>query len=167
MSSSPPIPSNVKLKFTFLHNTERKMRKLFASIMDDYCRRFGVGVTTGRVTALFSGVGEMGDRDFSGVTFEGNGRYLVSVYDPALDQDSDPSEHHYVAWAFVTSLCHEMVHVMQGITGRIPKIEGFPPMSDEPDELYFFDPFEIEARILEGFYAAMFGEELRHHIESE
>jgi len=143
------------------------MKRLFKNILNDYCKRFNVQVTSDPILAIFSGVGEMSDRGFSGVTFEGNRRYLVSVYDPSLDQESDPSEHRYVSWSFVTSLCHEMVHILQSITKRFPKIDGFEPTSEDPEENYFFDPFEIEARILEGYYADMFGQELRHHIESE
>ncbi len=66
-----------------------------------------------------------------------------------------------VAVKFVEVLCHEMVHVMQTVCERDVK-ETYGVLHDGADEgeSYFFDPYEIEARLLESFYAHSFGKNL-------
>lgn len=168
MYSSKKIPRNVKLSLGFLHSTEKIIRDLFANILHDYCSRFNVEVTKNKVVVVIAGVSDYDDGSV-GVTYEGNNRYLAHVYDPCLDQGEDTvSNHRLVTWSFITALCHEIVHVMQHLTGRKPEFETYPAKdSEDPEELYFFEPSEIEARILEGFYAAKFGVPLRNHSESE
>ena len=167
MSSYKKLPRNIKLQLSFLHSTDKLIRTLFTNILWDYCERFDVEPTSEKVTVVVAGIGDM-DESFVGVTYEGNNRYAVHVYDPSLDQDEDTiSNHRLVAWSFVTTLCHEFVHVAQHLTGREPEPNSFVKDNEDPEEQYFFDPFEVEARILEGFYAARFGLPLRNHSESE
>lgn len=168
MSSSNKIPRNIKLQLGFLHKTDKIIKQLFADILNDYTKRFDVKVTEDKVTIVIVGVSEISNNAFMGATFEGNDRYVIHVYDPSLDQESEPSDHRLVLWAFITTMCHEMVHVMQTLTGRQPKFRSYPAKdSEDPNEKYFFDPYEVEARILEGFYATKFGEPLRNYSESE
>jgi hypothetical protein len=99
-----------------------------------------------------------------GVTINTDDRILMQIRDPSLSYQSEyecETEHFYVVLKFVETICHEMVHTMQHLTGRdgsdMPDIQHN-PKSDQ--EAYYFDKTEIEARILESFYAAKFGDGL-------
>ena len=167
MSSFKKLPKNIKLSLSFLHNTDRLIRTLFTNILWDYCERFDTEPTEEKVVVVVAGISDT-DGGFIGVTYEGNNRYAVHVYDPCLDQEEETiSSHRLVVWSFVTALCHEFVHVAQLLTGRKPEPNSFVKDNEDPEEQYFFDPFEVEARILEGFYATKFGLPLRNHSESE
>jgi len=149
-----------------LHNTDLLVKELFAEICKEYSKRFNLKVTRKKKRIAVTGVpGKEGD-DFVGATFESDSSILITVYDPSLDQEDDLlTNHRYVNWKFIEALCHEFVHAMQTLTGRVPTPTDLKPIGDDPEELYFFDPFELEARALEDYYAHRFGAKLREYSE--
>ena len=81
-------------------------------------------------------------------------KMLIQVRDPFLN---DWENNYYVLQQFLCIMCHEFVHACQHLTGRdnikSPKIKH-DKSSDR--EAYFFDPTEIEARMLEVPYMCMY-----------
>src|SRR5690606_32939556 len=150
-----------KVEVTFLNPKVNKYIKgLFFDILEDYCERFKVEPQEGFSIAFVA----VGSDITSGNTLSGatmtylqRKRIYVQVRDPLIsdvlgEQEITAS----VLEQFKLTLCHEMVHVCQFLTGR--KLRRSIPFldKDDPQEQYFFDPMEVEARILEHPYSALY-----------
>ena len=145
-----------------LPECDKEIGKLFFDCLKDYVIRFNKPVQflnfKVQICAVEYPIGaEMGITMFN----EEDDRILIQVKDPFV------SECEYSDWAmekFVCVLCHEIVHACQHLTGstgiKIPKFKhgdiDIPNIHDK----YFFDPIEIEARILESVYATYYGHTL-------
>lgn len=148
---------NIKIDVVCLPPLENVIRKIFLSILDDYCLRFDALPQDRKLKVQICLVEYDGKTASSGVTHynEEEGRILIQTRDPFL---SDWEPNFYMMHRFVGIMCHEFVHGCQYITER----DGFGIdhnwVSDgSPSEDYFFDPSEMEARLLEDFYASEFG----------
>lgn len=124
--------------------------KIFNKILNDYCTRFKVQVVPERQKArilLCLVAQEQGthglcisDEDLSTPDI------MVQVQCPIVGGFNEEYSFLY----FSEILVHEMVHACQILTGR----EGFAiPEMDGSQAGYFFEPCEIEARVLQAFYA--------------
>jgi len=129
---------------------------MFVGIFHDYLKRFKVKPTTNKTHIAICGTREYNEA--LGVATEAEGRIHVEVCDPSLEYDGD---HLFVYIKFAETLAHEMVHVMQALTSH--QSEGFDVVRHDKrnaKEEYFFSPAEVEARVLEAFYADTYGSEL-------
>jgi len=135
------------------------VKKVFHEILSDYCNRFGVSVVDEQIniSVVFMVVGD--EDPMNGlITFKMNDKgeqqghdYIVQVRDPWL---SDWELNPYTQQQFLDTLSHEFVHVCQCVTGRKGfKLKGLNIDKENDKERYFFDPIEMEARLLEGFYS--------------
>jgi hypothetical protein len=150
---------NIKIYTASLTPFQKELKKLFLKILEDYCNRFKVEIKDGRYKVSICTVEYQNHTVMSemGLTAYGeDNNILVQVRDPYMEgMESSP----YVDLKFLEILCHELVHVCQFMTGRKGiKIKGKLDKSDE--EEYFFDPQEIEARVLESFYTSRFAAKL-------
>jgi len=159
------LPSNITVSIAFLEPVEEELQELLALIVKDYCRRFKAKITKNKVHISIAGIenSRAGPGTPIGMTianYDNAGkevnRILVQIRDPYLDDDVS-SKHIYILFCFLQVICHEFVHVAQHLTGRLNgKTNNFDFIKytkKRRDERYFFDPDEIEARLLETFYA--------------
>lgn len=162
------LPSNIKLSTAFFRPIDKLVRDMFLDVFEDYCERFDAVVTEEQVKIVIAGNG------WNGVTFEAEGmttatvtgdRIFTEVQDPyQVTRDPTPLDK-YIRMRFVEALAHEMVHVMQELTGRADKntrgaIRTLGKGSHESVEEYYFSRVEEEARLMEDFYANVFGSKL-------
>jgi hypothetical protein len=158
------LPDNVTISTAFLAPIDDMVKAIFVGIFHDYCRRFKADPSKNPVHVAIAGTDSTNPKEpyQVGMTTiaSDHQRILVEVRDPTLSA-ADDTTHLYVAVKFVEVLCHEMVHVMQTVCERDVK-ETYGVLHDGADEgeSYFFDPYEIEARLLESFYAHSFGKNL-------
>jgi len=151
----------LSLEVVCLPACEKNVAKVFFNILNDYCYRFSAKIKEEPFKINIACVEYPEESTDMGVTIHsldiGN-RILVQVRDPFL---SEWECNYYTKQLFLDVLCHEFVHVCQTLTGRdgfkIPKLKYD---KDAPDETYFFDPCEVEARVLEHPYTALYAEKL-------
>lgn len=172
MSSSPTkkqppirkLPSNITVSTAFLAPIDAMVKDLFIGIFFDYLNRFKVKCTKEKTHIAICGIEGGTERDARqlGITIATDDRLLIQVRDPSLEDTDEELNHMYVTVKFIEVLCHELVHAMQHLTSRSPQSIGLSMRYDKrsDEEAYFFDPFEMEARVLESFYASTFGGEL-------
>jgi len=151
---------NLKVIVACLPNCEKEVRKVFFSILNDYCERFGVECTKEKITVNICFVEYNETVGDAGVTIN------AEVYDKIHIQLRDPflngwEDNQYTLGTFVNVLCHEIIHACQHLTGRkgfkIPKMKY---NKDDPNEAYHFDSWEVEARCLADFYSSKYGNDL-------
>jgi len=149
-----------KIQVSCLPACERGVKKLVFDILADYCERFSVLCLEGKflINICFIEYGETSDK--SGCTYfvEEQNKIHIQLRDPMLnDWESNP----YTMNTFMNVLCHEIVHACQHLTGRNGfKIPQLTYDSEDEGEEYFFDPAEIEARVLADFYRDKFANKL-------
>ena len=155
----PPVPrpKNIKVQVACVPNMEKEVATLFYSILDDYSRRFNVPVTkeVWHISICLVEYQENNVAQGMAITNFDENKILIQLRDPMLNQ-WQPNL--YTLIMFIAILCHEIVHACQELTGR----NGFSVRGakvDKKDEMeeYFFDPFEVEARVLQDFYTSKFG----------
>ena len=124
---------------------------LFNAIVNDYCRRFKVKIPKAmqqtKVQICF--VPETKNEEGLCAFEDLQHRLMITVQCPLL---GDKHVNRELAQMLLQTLCHEIVHACQTLTGR----DGFAPdytKTGVGDEDYYFEPFEIEARALADFYA--------------
>ena len=147
----------IELEVACLPDSENSIANLFWNCLEDYIVRFNtpiimhpIKIQICAVEYSLEGNGDMGLTMFN----DDDGRILVQVRDPFLNE-CEYTE--YAMSLFINIICHEIVHVCQHLTGRtgfkIPKMN----IGEDIREEYFFDPEEIEARVLEAPYTAYYG----------
>jgi hypothetical protein len=151
----------IKVKVSSMHKIDKEVAKLFRNILKDYMVRFDV-LERGDIKEVYFCFVDLPETGHDGTAiYEDVGeRIVVQIRDPAIsDNTGEPSK--YAIAKMVQTLCHEIVHVCQRITGRkgfsIPKAKI---NKSSKDEVYFFDPLEVEARVLEQFYTYTYGSKL-------
>lgn len=148
---------NIKINVVCLPDCEKEIEMMFFSILTDYCSRFKVEVIDRKTLISICLVEYDEDTSSEGlttVTLEGE-KILIQLRDPFMnDWEANP----YTIFSFLCVLSHEMIHACQFLTGRkgfnIPKLVW---NKKDPREQYYFDPMEIEARVLETPYAQLYG----------
>ena len=141
-------------------NCENSIKKVFYDVLEDYLDRFNLKtVKQPKKVMVNVCVVEYSDQiGDTGVTIEAleqMSKIHVQLRDPFLNGWEDNP---WVMGTFVTTLCHEYIHVCQYLTGR----RGFSIRGakwDRKDDLekYHFDPSEVEARALSDYYAQRYG----------
>jgi len=160
--------SNIKVQVACVPDFEKQVKKVFFSCLEDYIDRFDAKLTTEKVTIqiCFIEYPDPYDSDMMSGTSHGltvwstehDKKIFIQVRDPYLNNWEDNC---YVLQQYLAIMCHEFVHACQHLTGRdsikLPKVKHD---KDDERESYFFDPTEIEARMLEVPYFCMYCEPL-------
>lgn len=152
--------TNIKLVVICLPNCEALIRKIFYEILVDYCERFSVLPTEKKVTVGICLINYPDELSCSGSTIisEDGDKIIVQMRDTYL---SGWEDNNYTLHQFVNTLCHEFVHVCQYLTGRkgftIPKATF--DKTDEREK-YFFESYEVEARVLADLYVEKYANKL-------
>ena len=155
--------SNISVHVSCIPDAEKEVKRVFFDCLEDYCTRFKVEPTKEKVkiNILFVEYPDPYEYDMESGTSHGltvwqedSNKILIQVRDPFLN-DWEPN--FYVMQQFLCIMCHEFVHACQHLTGRdnikAPKI---PRNADTEMEKYFFNPTELEARMLEVPYMCMY-----------
>jgi len=152
---------NVQVEVACLPACEKNVAKVFFNILEDYCGRFNAKVGEREFKVSVACIEYPEDTEEMGMTIHGDsdtGRILVQIRDPFL-HDWEPN--YFTKQLFLYIMCHEFVHVCQHLTGRdgfkVPKLTY---NKESPRESYFFDPCEVEARVLEHPYTALYADKL-------
>jgi hypothetical protein len=130
---------------------------MFFNILEDYSIRYAAPITTKPFKVSICLVEYDEETNSEGLTVhcDGEDKLLIQLRDPFMN-DWEPNP--YMLSRFVGILCHEIVHACQHLTGRkgfkIPKLKFD---KNIPEEAYFFDSMEVEARVLESPYAQLYG----------
>jgi hypothetical protein len=150
------FPDFIHITTAFLSDIDREIKLLMARILVDYTHRMNRPVINKDWTIAICGVDPNMDltNNHLGCTVDTKDRVLIQVEDPYMNMKKPEDAHLYVQLKFLEVICHEMVHACQAITTK-PKGRRYVVThdKDDPNEKYFFDRDEIEARILEAFYA--------------
>lgn len=138
----------------------REIKSFFYMILEDYCIRFATSVIDEKRHVQICIIEYDESSASHGVTIqvEDSGKILVQVRDPFLN-DWEPNV--FTMQYFVSVMAHEFVHVCQYLTQR----EGLvlPELAynkEDEAEQYYFDPMEVEARLLQDFYMYTYGQGL-------
>lgn len=151
---------NIKVTVACLPNAEKDIKKLFFDILEDYSTRFNVPVTQEKVKVHICLVEYPEDLTNAGLTTyaESEGKILIQMRDPWMN---DWEDNPYMLQKFCDVLCHEFVHACQNLTGRLGfKVKGLTYDKDNPQEAYWFDPEEMEARMLELPYSVLYAQKI-------
>lgn len=140
-------------------------------IFFDYLDRFRLTTPKRRVHIAIAGTegGNQEDPYRVGMSTvaEGDDRILIEVRDPSL-VEKEPVTSLYISVKFVEVLCHEMVHAMQSLTDRKPDFfSRIKHNKRDNNEKYFFNGSEVEARVLESFYAHVYGWKLMDSCQDD
>ncbi len=147
----------ITLDVACLPDCEKQIGELFWDCLIDYVLRFNAPIINAPLKISICAVDYPPEANELGLSLfnELDNKVLVQVKDPFI---AGEEYNEYAMIMFIQVLCHEIVHVCQHLTGRkgfkIPK-----HTVNKKDELesYFFDPEEIEARVLESPYASYYG----------
>jgi hypothetical protein len=156
--------SNIKVQVSCIPNLEKEVRQTFFDCLTDYSERFKAPVTKEKVNVHICFIEYPDPYEYNmeagtshGLTIwheDNSNKLLIQVRDPFLNNWEN---NYYVIQGFLTIMCHEFVHACQHLTSRddikYPKI---PHDKTSDREKYFFDPTEIEARMLEVPYMCMY-----------
>ncbi|WP_396190176.1 hypothetical protein [Flavobacterium sp.] len=151
---------NLKVTVSSIHNCQKDVKDIFFNILDDYTKRFNVKVTEKPVTISICLVEYGEDAMSQGLTMynEDEGIMLIQMRDPFLNDWEDNT---YMFSKFTDIVCHEFVHACQNLTGRKGfKVKGLKYNPKDDKEKYFFDPEEMEARMLEAPYSTLYAQDL-------
>lgn len=151
---------NLKVTVSTIHDCEKDVKDIFFNILDDYTERFGVKVTEQKVQIFICLVEYHEDVPSQGLTIYNAdaGRMLIQVRDPFLNDWEDNT---YMFSKFTDIICHEFVHACQNLTGRKGfKVSNLKHDKSDDKEKYFFDPEEMEARMLEAPYSCLYAQDL-------
>jgi len=159
MNHASKLPVNIKVTTAFISKIDAKVKRLFRYILADYRHRFKIKYINTPMSVVIMGIDpENSPSGYLGVTIEGDERMLVQIEDHRI-RDEDEKTHFWVETKFIENLCHELVHVCQNLTDPECKRRWCYIAHNKKDEeeAYFFNRFEIEARILEQFYRDKYG----------
>jgi hypothetical protein len=151
---------NIKVSVHCLPPAEKNIKKLFFLILEDYCKRFNVKVTDKKVNVSICLVEYSDITPGGGLTVyeEDGNKILIQMRDPWLNNWEDNG---YMYSKFADIMCHEFVHACQNLTGRKGfKVKGLTYDKTSEREVYYFDPEEMEARMLEGPYSELYAQDL-------
>jgi hypothetical protein len=153
-------PKNIRVTVACVPPAENEIRELFFDCLNDYSKRFKVPITDKKFVIHICLVEYGENQGEQGLTIynDVDSRILIQLRDPLLN---DWGTSHYVMDKFINILCHEIVHACQYLCNRkIPKFNKLDYDKKDLREQYFFDPSEMEARMLEAPYTAFYGEKL-------
>lgn len=152
------FPERLDVSTAFLSDIDREIKVLFAKILIDYSNRVDRPITESKFHIAICGVDPQKStkNNHLGCTVDTENRIFIQVEDPYMDLEDPENSHLYIQLKFLEIICHEMVHAAQILTKPTKKRArryGLKFDKKKENEAYFFDPDEVEARILEAFYA--------------
>ncbi len=154
------LPKNITVSIACLAPAEKELKQLFTDCLIDYSKRFGLTIPEKKIHVSICAVEYDEYASNQGLTSFADDcqRILIQVRDPFLN---DWEANRYMVDHFVSIVCHEIVHACQFICDRRDfKIKGLTFDKNESFELYCFEPMEMEARMLEYFYAETYGKNI-------
>jgi len=155
------LPKNVKVQVACLPDEGKVIEKLFFDCLLDYSARFNAPISKENFEVFICLIEYPEGSSTQGLTsheMPDGTRILIQLRDPILN---DWELNMYTMDKFINILCHEIVHACQrickrkGITVRNLNIN-----KKDEREVYFFDPAEMEARLLEAPYSSLYGSNL-------
>ena len=150
-------PKNIRVTVACLPDAEKDVRQMFFDCLNDYSTRFKVPITDKKFVVHICLIEYEESSNEQGLTIynDADRRILVQLRDPLLN---DWGPNHFVMDKFVNILAHEIVHACQYLCNRkIPKFNKLNYDKKDLREQYFFDPSEMEARMLEAPYTSFYG----------
>ena len=154
------LPKNISVSVACLPPAEKELKQLFADCLADYSRRFNLPITEKKIHISICAVEYDNEASNQGLTSfsEDCQRILIQVRDPFLNNWEG---NRYMIDHFVSIVCHEIVHACQFLCGRKDfKIKDLTFNKNDSFESYCFEPMEMEARMLEYFYAENYGKKI-------
>jgi hypothetical protein len=145
---------HITVSVASFHPWEEELKALFYLMLDDYSKKFNLKVTETRYHVAIAMV-EYFNKDIGselGLTTFAGDRILIQFRDPYMDLESMDDQHPFIDAYLISTICHEYVHACQALCkskGTKYKVVK----EDNAYDNYYFDPDEIEARILESYYA--------------
>jgi len=159
--------TKLKLSVHSLGDNEDLVKTLFRLVIEDYCKRYDVTNKYPKARINISFVIGSGNDSSDGSCSWAVGEELmyIQLWDPVL---SGHEETKYVSVKMIETICHEFTHAAQFLTERkapstkryIGKNSGLSNPSYEGsvwNDGYMFNPNEVEARVMESYYASKFG----------
>lgn len=168
-SSKKKLPNNITVEVVSAHRWTNVMVNLLALILHDYKKRFNTRILRKKFHVSIALVNYANDPlsgEIGCTTLLDDGSHIfVQVHDPYLAGELE-EEHSYVNCTFLNTIAHELVHVCQHLTHRDESLtseafeeeQGMLKMNTLPGDLdkYYFDPIEVEARMLADYYTNLF-----------
>ena len=154
--------SEIAISIHSILDLEEDLQSFFQAILNDYCKRYKVKVKGGDYSINITFV-EASPIHGHGVTIKRDNcnKILVQVRDPYL---SGWEPNAYTMYHFINVVAHEMVHVCQYLTGRQGMIaDQGKRQGSKKVENYFFDPDEVEARLLQDLYVCLYGQKFLNY----
>ena len=146
---------------SFSLGINKEVYEMFFEVLADYCVRFNVTVKPVPRDIIIHGVWMSNEEAMSseGVTVYNEDDPASLIYVQATDFTIDNTIEipEALMKRFVETICHEFVHVSQELTGRKGFRHRIKHNKKNEDEKYYFNPYEVEARILECFYQSAYG----------
>ena len=139
-----------------MEDIEFEVEEIFFAILEDYCKRFKVKPINKEIKVHICMVEYPDNTEAQGTTHYDTSQHkiLVQMRNPFLSGwEANP----FTIRMMLQIMCHEFVHCCQFITGREGlEIKDITKYAKTDRDSYFFDPAEMEARLLESFYAYQF-----------
>lgn len=161
----------VRVRVTTTFGKEKDFKELFRRIVLDYCKRFKVKVTRKPWDVSIVIADYQGEDGSTGITsvLPDENKIIVQIQEPYYGNVKIPNNE-ILNHTFMVVLCHEFVHCCQALTGRQGIRARVFMDEDLDDELnyasYYFDPEEIEARILDVYYVRLVPDSLREALRN-
>jgi len=151
------LPKNIKVNVACIPQAEKEIKQLISNVVTDYSKRFNAPITDDKIQIHICLVEYDEKTESQGLTTMSDdcGRILIQVRDPFLN---NWESNMYMTSYFLSVLCHEFVHAAQFLCKRKGfVVKGLTYDKKDDFELYCFEPMEMEARMLEYFYAEKYG----------
>ena len=146
-------PPKYEVQVNTIIDCSAEVNEVFNLILADYCKRFNVKVKPNReATKIMYSVVMLGDCSVDGLC-----AMDVSLGNVMAIQNRCPvleswAPYRPVLANLVDVMCHEFIHACQGLTGRSGFDIDIQRFGIEGED-YYFDLEEMEARLLQSFYA--------------
>jgi hypothetical protein len=154
----PVDVSNLKITIASLDPIEDKLETLLKLIIIDYCARHKKRLKKPKekisIAITSSSPNTEDGSSMDGMTYQSMSGIFVEIRSPYM-AEWEPNP--YSDSRFLDIICHEFVHVAQHLTQYDGLDIKFNYDPEDDTERYFFDVCELDARILEGFYSAVYG----------
>jgi hypothetical protein len=159
--------TKLKLSVHSLGDNEDMIKTLFRLIIEDYCKRYEVinKYPKARINISFI-IGSGNESSDGSCSWAASEELMyIQLWDPVL---SGHEETKYVSVKMIETICHEFTHAAQFLTERkTPSTKGYKgknsglvnPSYDGSawNDDYMFNPNEVEARVMESYFASKFG----------
>lgn len=151
-------PKNITVQVACLPDEGKVIEQLFFDCLADYSKRFNAPISKEKFEVFICLIEYEESTSSQGLTsheMPDGKRILIQLRDPLLN---DWELNQYTMDKFINILCHEVVHACQHICNRKGiTVRSLQVNKNDEREKYFFDPIEMEARLLEAPYSSFYG----------